>query len=385
MTIGSTGFSQIQQIPGEVLSRNDLPGASSVSPAGAQSFASTLAQVTSELLAIDSLSGVGGNSGHKNVFQQAATDLTSTTDGSQGELSMIALLLSAKNGSATSATSNLQGLSGPGIISGQDVVAKAAQFLGTPYVWGGSTPSGFDCSGLTQYVYAQLGVSLPRTSEQQATMGTPVKSLADAQPGDLVFFAGSDGTDASPGHVGIYIGNGEMIDAPYSGTTVQVHSVSSAGPIVAIRQVLSNSSYSGETMIGNVRVPAQYVSTIEGASANSGIPPSLLAALLSQESGFNPGAISPAGASGIAQFMPSTAAGLGINPADPTAAIGAAAKLLASYANRFGSYAYALAAYNAGASAVEKYGGIPPYPETQAYVSRVLSRAGLLDRRGMVT
>ncbi len=84
----------------------------------------------------------------------------------------------------------------------------------------------------------RLGVQLPRTSEEQATVGTPVDSLADAQPGDLVFFAGSDGSASSPGHVGIYIGNGEMIDAPHTGTSVQVQAVSSAGPVVAIRQVL---------------------------------------------------------------------------------------------------------------------------------------------------
>ena len=63
---------------------------------------------------------------------------------------------------------------------------------------GGTSPSGFDCSGLVQYVYGQLGVSLPRTSEEQAEVGTPVASLAAAQPGDLLFFAGSDGTASSP-------------------------------------------------------------------------------------------------------------------------------------------------------------------------------------------
>jgi cell wall-associated NlpC family hydrolase len=105
--------------------------------------------------------------------------------------------------------------------SGAQVVAEAQQFLGVPYVWGGSSPQGFDCSGLVQYVYGQLGVNLPRTSEEQATAGTAVDGLADAQPGDLLFFAGSDGTAASPGHVGIYIGNGQMIDAPETGEDVR--------------------------------------------------------------------------------------------------------------------------------------------------------------------
>jgi cell wall-associated NlpC family hydrolase len=89
------------------------------------------------------------------------------------------------------------------------IIGTAQQFLGVPYVWGGSSPSGFDCSGFVQYVYAKHGINLPRTADIQISAGQPV-SKSDLQPGDLVFFAG-DYVNIS--HVGIYVGNGQMIHA----------------------------------------------------------------------------------------------------------------------------------------------------------------------------
>jgi cell wall-associated NlpC family hydrolase len=98
------------------------------------------------------------------------------------------------------------------------VVGIAMRYLGVPYVWGGQSPSGFDCSGLVAYVYAQVGVSLPHYTGAQWNVGVPV-SRSDLQPGDLVFFDGL-------GHVGIYIGGNEFIHAPHTGDVVRISSMS---------------------------------------------------------------------------------------------------------------------------------------------------------------
>jgi cell wall-associated NlpC family hydrolase len=98
------------------------------------------------------------------------------------------------------------------------VVGIAMQYLGTPYVWGGASPSGFDCSGFVMYVYAQMGVSLPHSSYAQYGAGVPV-SFDQLQAGDLVFFDGL-------GHVGIYVGGGMFIHSPHTGDVVKVSSLS---------------------------------------------------------------------------------------------------------------------------------------------------------------
>jgi cell wall-associated NlpC family hydrolase len=103
----------------------------------------------------------------------------------------------------------------------------ALRYLGVPYVWGGASPSGFDCSGLVMYVYAQLGISLPHYTVAQWNATLPISS---PEPGDLVFFNGL-------GHVGIYIGGGRFVDAPHTGSVVRIDSMSGFGGYDGARRV----------------------------------------------------------------------------------------------------------------------------------------------------
>jgi cell wall-associated NlpC family hydrolase len=123
---------------------------------------------------------------------------------------------------AVSFADTLAGVLGPSAaeagdrVTGEQVAAAAQKYVGVPYVWGGNDPrTGLDCSSFVQRVHADLGISLPRVVRDQMTQGTPVASLAEARPGDLLVSHGGD-------HVAIYLGNGKAIDAPSPGKTIQV-------------------------------------------------------------------------------------------------------------------------------------------------------------------
>jgi cell wall-associated NlpC family hydrolase len=116
--------------------------------------------------------------------------------------------------------------SGARVPAGASQVVQLAQkYLGTKYTWGGASPkTGFDCSGFAQWLYGHFGVHLPRTSQQQWRVGTPV-ARNQLKPGDLLFFEpGASG----PGHEAMYIGNGHMIEAPHTGATVRIASINRA-------------------------------------------------------------------------------------------------------------------------------------------------------------
>ena len=129
---------------------------------------------------------------------------------------------SSSSSSSSSSAPKSSGVASSSSASGS-VVALASRYLGVPYVYGGSSPRGFDCSGLTQYVYGLLGVSLPRTASQQYSATTHI-SRSQARPGDLIFFF----TGGLVTHVGIYIGGNMMIAAPHTGDVVKKQTIYSA-------------------------------------------------------------------------------------------------------------------------------------------------------------
>jgi cell wall-associated NlpC family hydrolase len=307
----------------------------------------------------------------------AGTAGTSGTSGSGDFAAKIATLLSGGTGAATGAVTGPvtgPGGSGSGSASGAlgtAAVALARGYAGVPYLWGGTDPKkGLDCSGLVQLVYRQLGVSLPRTSQEQQNAGTEVP-LAQAQPGDLVFF----GEPAH--HVGIYAGGGTMIDAPHTGSSVGVHKISGYGRVSHVRRLTSpalSAAAAPSAPAGSPAPPGPYADLFAATGSRYGVDPALLSAVAKAESGYRAKAVSGAGALGLMQLMPGTARSLGVDPLRPDQAVDGAARLLSGYLTAYsGRVDLALAAYNAGPAAVNRFGGVPPYAETQTYVQRVTS------------
>lgn len=298
----------------------------------------------------------------------------------------------APTGSKTVSGLGLDGLSGLGVVggphttgsvfpratsAGEAAVNAAATHLGVPYLWGGTDAEhGFDCSGLIQDAYRQIGVELPKWSRHQATMGVEVPSIEAARPGDILTFG------QPVNHVALYVGDNRMLHAPRTGEVVKIEEIDR--PINSIRRVVDGAGAPSIAGLGSVGIPSAgptavgagtetpFAELFEAAGRRHDVDPALLAAVAKTESGFDTSAVSPVGAQGLMQFMPATAQEMGVDPWNPASAIDGAARYLRTSLDRFGSVDLAVASYNAGPGAVARHGGIPPYPETQNYVRKVL-------------
>ena len=165
-----------------------------------------------------------------------------------------------------------------------------------------------------------------------------------------------------------------MTGAPTAAPPAQPSSSSFAGALASAQTAATPATTSAATGTDS---STAFGAEIDAAAASNGIDPALLKGLVSQESGFDPNARSGAGALGLTQLMPGTASSLGVsNPLDPAQSLQGGAKYLRQQLDRFGGdERLALAAYNAGPGAVARYGGVPPYSETQNYVNSVMAKA----------
>ncbi|MCM0622562.1 transglycosylase SLT domain-containing protein [Nocardioides bruguierae] len=325
-----------------------------------------------------SAGGVLGNAGAVEAadFAQALQRATSAVATSQSGASA-----GARGPAATTAAAASTNGGGTSDLAAS-VIEKAKSYLGMPYVWGGDSPSdgGMDCSGLVQHVYGSVGIDLPRVSADQARSGTAVGSMAEARPGDLIAWDNSSRNNGAD-HIAIYLGNGKMLHAPYTGSVIKIEDVST--PPDYIRRVLPETSPVARTSAAGA-VPAAAASAggpvaferlFAVAEQRYGVDAGLLSAIARAESSYAPRAVSPAGAQGLMQLMPATARSLGVTDSfDPAQAVDGAARLMRELLDRFdGRTELALAGYNAGPGAVLRYGGVPPYPETQGYVQKIMS------------
>lgn len=162
------------------------------------------------------------------AVQKAVTAVASSTASASSTSASSSTTASSNSlGSSKAASSQAPASAGSSTVSvsGGSIAGNAAKYLGVPYVYAGTSPAGFDCSGLIYYAAKEAGISLPRTSQAQSTLGSYV-SVSDLQAGDLVFW----GSVGNAYHVGVYIGNGQYIHAPEPGQNVTVQSVAYFAP-----------------------------------------------------------------------------------------------------------------------------------------------------------
>ena len=228
--------------------------------------------------------------------------------------------------------------------------------------------------------------------EQGPTLPAFASALAAAQGGATGSASAGAYTSSAPSAAAYAMPTADTYVSPTSTSSAADTSMLAAGYPAATPTIDGYPSATPTTAAYDSATPAAasddaggaYAPLIEQAAARYGLDPSLLSGLIEQESGFDPTASSSAGALGLTQLMPATAASLGVGePLNPAQSIEGGARYLSGLLHQFGgNTANALAAYNAGPGAVEQYGGVPPYPETQQYVAKVLDYAASFSQSG---
>jgi cell wall-associated NlpC family hydrolase len=206
-------------LPGQTLTINDPT----------KTPATTTTQTTATASTATDTSSAATTTSTQAASSSASSQATATSSSSAATTTTNSTSQATQSTQATTTTSSQTATTSTASVSASSVISYAEQFVGVPYVSGGTSPSGFDCSGFVQYVYAHFGVSLPRTSEAQSTIGSAV-SVSSAQPGDLLFWGGQ----GSAWHVGIYVGGSSYIAAPTTGQSVAVKSFQYFQPSFAI-------------------------------------------------------------------------------------------------------------------------------------------------------
>ena len=311
----------------------------------------------------------------------AATPAASLTAATSATTTPQPLVPGARRSAASAASAGTRG---------EDVVATAKQQLGVDYEWGGESlaEGGFDCSGLVQWAYRQHGVELPRVAGDQARAGPRgqrrrgpprrprlLRATGPAtRPHRPVRRERDLGRRAEDRRRRQGAGGRPRRRRPPSAASCPSRAPGPqrcAGP--------DELRHPGPRRRGPAGLPPAgrpYAGLIDEAAERAGVDPRLLASLAWSESGFDPGARSGAGATGLVQLMPATARGLGVtDTTDPAQSLRGGATYLRQQLDAFGGDPQlALAAYNAGPTAVRRHGGVPPYAETQKYVQTVLDR-----------